>query len=253
MKVPVVKGIIDRRILINFRVNPARLTAILPAPFEPKLVNGSGIAGVCLIRLRGIRPGWVPRVCGITSENAAHRVAVTWRSGGDIREGVYIPRRDTSCRLNAWLGGRLFPGIHHHARFEVDEEDGRFRIAIESDDGETHLVIEAQVAAALPESSVFGSLEEASEFFERGSLGYSATSTPGEYDGLELRSFDWKVEPLEIMRVESSFFDDKGRFPKGDVSFDDALLMRGIRHEWHGKDSLYGPCCTGDDAGDVAS
>ena len=29
-------------------------------------------------------------------------------------------------------------------------------------------------------------------------------------------------------------------FPKGSIEFDCALLMRGIRHEWHGKSDL---CC----------
>jgi len=40
MKVPVVQGIVDRRILINYQVDPAILARILPPPFEPKLVKG---------------------------------------------------------------------------------------------------------------------------------------------------------------------------------------------------------------------
>ena len=53
MQIPIIRGIIDRRILVNFRVGAAVLTRLLPAPFRPKLVNGAGMAGVCLIRLRG--------------------------------------------------------------------------------------------------------------------------------------------------------------------------------------------------------
>jgi len=239
MRVPVVQGIIDRRILINFQIEPDVLAKVLPPPFEPKLVNGVAIAGVCLIRLKHIRPKFVPAGLGIESENAAHRIAVQWRKNEHCHEGVYIPRRDTSSRLNTLVGGRLFPGLHHHASFEVNESDNQFQVRLDSDDGETHLAIKAHLASRLPETSVFQTLKEASDFFEAGSLGYSATAQPGKYDALELRSFSWRVGPLAVEKVESSFFDDGQLFPAGTIRFDNALLMRQIEHEWHGKETLY--------------
>ncbi len=241
MKIPVMRGVIDRRILVNYRVDPNVLARILPGPFRPKLVNGAGMAGVCLIRLRHIRPRLLPSFLGLASENAAHRIAVEWDYLGQRREGVFIPRRDTSSRLNTLVGGRLFPGVHHHASFQVEERGGHYRIALDSDDRQTHLLVEGHVSTELPSSSIFGSLAEASAFFERGSLGYSVTAKPGEFDGLELRSFSWQVQPLAVERVESGFFEDRAMFPAGSVEFDCALLMRGIDHEWHSKE----PLCAG--------
>ncbi|MFZ0546136.1 MAG: hypothetical protein WAM60_11890 [Candidatus Promineifilaceae bacterium] len=49
MQVPVIQGIIDRRILVNYRVDPEVLSRFLPPPFQPKLIKGVGIAGICLI------------------------------------------------------------------------------------------------------------------------------------------------------------------------------------------------------------
>ncbi len=238
MRIPVIRGVIDRRILVNYRVDADALAGILPAPFRPKLVNGVGMAGVCLIRLKHVRPRWLPAGLGISSENAAHRVAVEWDEAGECREGVFIPRRDTSSRLNALVGGRLFPGEHHHATFLVNERDGHYRIALDSDDRRTHLRVEGHTAAELPAGSVFGSVAEASAFFERGSVGYSATARGDAFDGLELRCTGWHVEPLAVERVESSFFDDPTRFRTGSVHPDCALLMRAIEHEWHGRASL---------------
>jgi hypothetical protein len=238
MQIPEIRGIIDRRILVNFRVDAAILARGLPAPFRPKLVNGVGLAGVCLIRLKDIRPRFVPSLLGLSSENAAHRIAVEWDQDGSIREGVFIPRRDTSSRLNTLVGGRLFPGVHHHAAFQVHECGDRYRIELNSDDRRTHLLVEGHVATELPPTSLFGSLQEASAFFERGSLGYSVTAKPGQLDGLELRSFHWQVQPLAVDRVESSFFEDRALFPPGSVELDCALLMRGIDHEWHGRERL---------------
>jgi hypothetical protein len=126
MKLPVLRGTIDRRILVNFRVEADVLARVLPPPFCPQLVTDSlGMAG---IRLKGIRPRWFPAFLGFGSENAAHRIAVEWDSQGVTRTGVYIPRRDSSSLLNRLAGGRLFPGIHHHSRFSVHETADDFRV-----------------------------------------------------------------------------------------------------------------------------
>src|SRR6267142_5946791 len=107
MKLPIIQGIIRRRILVNFRVDPDVVQTQLPKRFTPKLHAGSAIAGICLIRLEEIRPKFLPALFGISSENAAHRIAVTWRDDKGIeKEGVYIPRRDTGSWLNHLSGGR---------------------------------------------------------------------------------------------------------------------------------------------------
>jgi hypothetical protein len=238
MKIPMIRGVIDRRILVNFQVDPEILSRFLPAPFRPKLAGGSGIAGVCLIRLKEIRPRFVPARWGVSSENAAHRTAVEWTSEEQPHEGVYIPRRDTSSRLNTLAGGRLFPGQHHLAHFDVHEDGDSYSVALRSKDDQVRVVVAGRVASKLPKDSVFTSLEEASSFFERGSVGYSATPQPGYFDGLELRSLKWRVEPLSVERAHSSFFADEQVFPKGSVRFDCALLMRDIEHEWHAREPL---------------
>ena len=243
MRTPSVRGIIDRRVLVNFRVDPKVLSAVVRSPFRPQVVDGFGIAGICLIRLRYVRPQFLPAFMGISSENAAHRIAVEWDADGATRTGVFIPRRDTSSRFNALVGGRLFPSVHHRARFHLRETADDFSIGMHSLDGSAHLEIECQTASTLPTESLFKSVDDVSQFFEAGSLGYSPAGTNGHFDGLELQTFNWHVEPLSITHIESSFFDDRSLFPAGTVAFDNALLMRGIDHQWHGRGSL---CCAGD-------
>ena len=235
MRLPVIRGLIDRRILVNYRVDPAVLAKVLPAPFRPSLVQGYGIAGICLIRLKHVRPRFIPRWMGLKSENAAHRIAVTWDEVGQTKHGVYIPRRDSSSRLNTLFGGRLFPGIQHHARFDVRESARDYRVAVRSDDRLVNVLVEGSATDRLPVDSVFQTVDEVSAFFEQGSLGYSATRREGRFDGMELRSFTWSVTPLDVRKVESSYFADVSLFPPGSATFDNALLMRGIEHEWHSR------------------
>lgn len=155
MKIPVVRGVIDRRVLVNFRVDPNVLQDVLPPPFRPKLAHGQGVAGVCLIRLAQLRPRLVPALLGHSSENAAHRIAVEWDSKDGLQEGVYVPRRDTSSLLNVVLGGRAFPGEQHHADFEVLERGNHVAVSLQSRDGETRLAVEGTITDNLPSTSIF--------------------------------------------------------------------------------------------------
>lgn len=243
MRIPVIEGTIERRILANFRIVPEVMKKLLPSPFLPEIVNGYAIGGVCLIRLAAIRPKGFPSWFGIGSENAAHRIAVEWSGGDRTKCGVYIPRRDTSSRLNSIVGGSLFPGVHHLASFSVEESADSVSVSLRSRDGETRVSVSGTVSDHFSDSSVFTSLDEASDFFKHGSFGYSARRGSGRYDGLELRCRNWSVTPLNVAKIVSSYFDDERRFPKGSIDFDCALLMRNIEHEWHGRESL---CCDED-------
>ena len=239
MKLPTVTGTIRRRLLLNFRVEAEVIARELPPRFAPKLHQGHAIAGVCLIRLEGIRPPGVPRALGISSENAAHRIAITWQSSDGPKEGVFIPRRDTDSLLNQMAGGRLFPGEHHPAEFVVADDGDDISLSMRATDGSVSVRVAASVGSELPPSSCFGSVSEASSFFEPGSLGYSATSAGVKLHGVELRTKSWRVEPLIVRDVYSSYFSDRSRFPEGAVSFDHGLVMRSIEHEWRGAEDLY--------------
>ena len=99
MRIPTIRGIIDRRILANFRVDPDAIRRVLPPPFRPKLIRGQAIAGICLIRLKQVRPAFLPPLpvlgrdwgrglrLGLASENAAHRIAVECDEDGQTRAG----------------------------------------------------------------------------------------------------------------------------------------------------------------------
>jgi len=227
--------------LVNFRVDPEFIQRQLPAAFRPKLHAGAAIAGICLIRLEQIRPKPLPGFLGLQSENAAHRIAVVWTDErtGQPCEGVFIPRRDTNSLLNRIAGGRLFPGEHHPAQFEVETSAEEINFAMASDDGAVSVRLRAKISDRLPAESCFADIAEASQFFERGSLGYSATHNGGRLDGLVLKTRSWQVEPLDVREVYSSYFADEKKFPKGSVTFDCALLMRNIEHEWHSAPDLY--------------
>lgn len=72
--------------------------------------------------------------------------------------------------------------------------------------------------------------------FENGSIGYSPDKN--DFDGLELKAYNWKVSLLNVKKVHSSFFENKTIFPKDSIKFDNALLMKNIKHEWIGLEKI---------------
>lgn len=238
MKLPAIEGLIRRRILVNFRVDSDALRPLVPDRFRIKTVQGYGMVGICLIRLEHVRPRALSGGVGLASDNVAYRVAVQWDSDGQTVDGVFIPRRDTSSTLQHRLGGRIFPGEYHRSVVAARDEGGVITITCRSDDGGGDVELVAREGDRFPTTSVFESLAAASIFFEQGAIGYSTTSDGDRLDGLQLRSRTWNVSPLAVDRVESTFFDDRDRFPSGSIAFDNALIMRNIDHEWRAMPEL---------------
>lgn len=231
MRFPNIEGLIRRRVLVNFRVDPAFIQTLLPAPLRPQIVGGAAQAGICLIRLERMRMAGWPSALGFSSENAAHRIAVEWDARDGVQRAVYIPRRDTSSPISRLAGGRLFPGAHHLARFDIRDDGRAIAFAVTARDGRADIALRARAATAMPRTSTFTTLSAASAFFQRGSLGYSPTGH-GYLDGIRLVTQTWNLQPLDVEHVRSSWFGDVTRFPPGSVEFDSALVMRDTESRW---------------------
>jgi hypothetical protein len=234
MKIPIIHGVVRRRLLVNFRVDADVMRDWLPAPFEPLLHRGWAVAGVCLIRVAQL-----PRTLGrfgrgLGSENAAHRVAVRWPEASELQEGVYVCASHTDSLLGRLASKAVLPGEQHRARFQVHDDGREIELSMRSVDRRLVVELAGHAAAAMPPSSIFGSIREASAFFERGSVGYAPSTEGRGYEGVAAEAPHWAVHPLAVTHVSSSFFDDGDRFPPGSVEFDHALVMRDIEHVWRG-------------------
>jgi len=232
MWAPALDAVVERRLLMNYRADPDVVARLVPTPFRPLLRHGQAVVGICLLRLGSARPAGWPGAFGLRSENAAHRVAVEWDTPEGTRSGVYIPRRDSASRLNVVLGGRVFPGVHHRAAFDVVEDRDRLHVGYRALDGSTSVEVNVRVTDELRGSALFADLGEASAFFEGGSAGYSASREPTKHDGLQLATSRWHLDPCQIESTTSSYFDDLTVFPAGSIQSDSALVMRQVPVRW---------------------
>ncbi len=232
MKLGQLHGVIDRRLLVNFKADPHVVTRLLPKQFTPQIVDGQAMVGICLIRFSALRPRGVPAVLGFSSENAAHRIAVEWQTSEGPKTGVYVHRRDTSLWLNTLIGGRLFPGVHYRAKFEVRENGDDYFVSFKSYHDETKVIVRGRPTQSLPADSIFKSVAASSDFFKGGAIGFSPGRKKDQLQGLQLITDNWKVDAFAVNDVQSTYFSDATKFPKGSVVFDHALIMRNLTHSW---------------------
>lgn len=219
-------GRIERRLLITYSVDPAVARTMLPKGLRPQLVKGYAVAGVCLIRLGHLRPRWMPQRVGWRFENAAHRIAVEWDDTTGTRTGVYIPERHSASWIPVVVGGRLFPGVHRHARFRTHETPDRIALQLTA----PRMTVAADVRLMDEwSSSLFPALEDASEFFRHGGVGWSPSRDGRALEGLQLCTDSWQVTAAAPNHIESSYFDS---LPPGAATLDNVLVMRDIPVQW---------------------
>ena len=143
------------------------------------------------------------------------------------------PARNEKCR-SARRDGRTPTGRLGVRRRACDR---LCRVSLSAVDGATRVLADVAITDTLT-SDLFGSLDDASRFFQRGCDGYSATRHPGRFDGLQLVTDAWEVEAASITEARSSFFDDLSSFPPGSAEVDCALVMRKIPVNWKALPSL---------------
>ncbi|GAB3808065.1 DUF2071 domain-containing protein [Humibacter antri] len=216
------KAQLRRRLLISYAVDPTVAARLLPQPFRPHLVEGRAVGGFCVLGLHSVRPGWVAPSIGIRTENAAHRIAVEWDEGERTRSGVYIFERHSSSLLPVLAGGRLFPGVQKHARFELKETATHFRVEMNARD--TCALADVELSQEWS-SSLFPTVQAASDFYRNGAIGWSPRRDGRSAEPIELTSDAWAVQPGHINEIRSSFFDS---LPRNAAELDSVVIMRNL-------------------------
>jgi hypothetical protein len=79
---------------------------------------------------------------------------------------------------------------------------------------------------------LFSSLEQAIDFFRRGSIGYSPSGSSRNLLGVRLQSQSWDARPVTIDDMKSTMFDNSDLFPKGSCLLDFGLVMRDLHVCW---------------------
>lgn len=106
-------------ISLNYAVAPAALAALLPAPLEPEVFEGSAWVQLLVSRLRDMRPQGMPALFGVNFHQVSYRAAVQYRGTHGVRRGGYFLKSETDNAVMRAVGNALvefkfhdFEGAH---------------------------------------------------------------------------------------------------------------------------------------------
>lgn len=221
-----IDSVIERRVLLNYRLSVQVAHELLPSWLRPQIVNGSAVAGTCFIRLGQARPMGFPAALGWRIENAAHRIAVEWDGPSGTERGVYLPQQYTNSKVSALAASAFSPGPQLHGVFDVHETAAEFQLAMRSATDFAHTKV---TRSERWHSELFPTHQDSSDFFEGSPVGWASPTKVGVVRGVRLSTQRWETSPLAVNELESSFFNG---FPTGTAVFDHALLMENIRALW---------------------
>lgn len=221
-------GVCQRRISLNWCIDPELARRVLPDLFRPALFDGKCIVGIDILKLVEMRPLGFPALINVSMQNATPRIAVEWEEGGGTVTGTYVPFRWSATQLNKVLSSaRLFPAKFEHAYFQFEETSGQFRVSVIA--GKYELHFEASETDNVEVKSILGSFQEVSNFHRDAKISYTPASETGTFDGLYLKTPAWRSMPLNMKSLSFNYVEKL--FPGAE--FDSALLMRNVKHEWH--------------------
>lgn len=227
-----IEGVISRRLLVNATVDADVVRPLLPAGSAPLLVGADdrALVGVCLLRVRDLRPLGLPRAIGRSFEGVAHRISVTRADGS---AAVHIVRRETPDRVARVIGGRLFPGTH----WPIDLRPTRGDLRVEgTGDGGPPLLVDVldEAPATGSPRSVLGDDAAASTFFVGADRATSPSRRTGRHEELLMQAAPFTVRSVRVRElVLDRLAWALGGVPSTGLSFDSAFLVRDVAVRFH--------------------
>lgn len=160
-------GVVRRRFLISYPVQPSLLAQFVPPGGELSLYNGMAWVSACFVDLADMRPSFVPRGLGSQFLYLIHRTRARLPyPDGELRESVLVLEPNMNKPLLARLG-RASTGVNFRVRdFAFEETVGGWTLRMS--DGNTVLfeagIARTSICDRLPEQSKFEDVKAADDF-----------------------------------------------------------------------------------------
>ena len=224
---------------INYRVDPAALAPLLPAPLEPEVHKGHGWVQVLMSSLRDMRPPGIPSLFGTCFYQVSYRAAVRYRDTvGAWRRGGYFVRSETNHPVMRAVGNALAEFKFHdfgaadmvmlrdgdHLTVGVDPEPG-------FPDGRLVSVVDTRPLASPPPGSCWSSLGELHEPLVECYDALGVDTAEGHLYILTIDRDPWNARFVAPANLYCEYF-DTGPLGRGASSLDSVLHLEECRYRW---------------------
>ncbi|MEZ5976330.1 MAG: hypothetical protein R3F17_01825 [Planctomycetota bacterium] len=228
---PPLRGRCPLRALFTWKLDPTACRRVIPAPLRPKVIRGHAVGVVDCMRIVGLRPRLMPRPLGLTMEIASHLIVAEWMDQGQLRNVLYVMRRDVQVRRLGRAAGLLLPGHPYPAKVRLDDEAHGLRFALASNDGHCQLDLDARVTDHWEHQDLFVGPPYLIRMLGNRSGGFLGFDEQGHGSLVELDAQPEHITPLSVGRAHSSLFTGAA-FPAGTSIPDAAVMQRDLICRW---------------------
>ena len=234
-------GILEETVLLNFRTDAEVLRKLLPAPFEPRLVDGYGLVGILLFRMRDLACETQRGLPSPPSEHVLYRVAVSWEQGMRRFHGMYVLRHEVNTRLPLPQRRRgLFPMAGSPIRWHRLPWKESFEWTLRSRRG-LRLQVGASLGRRWPAGSVFESMDEASHFFSQERAAVAPRFQKAIFANTHFLPLSWSAKPLYVHQLETDFSQMENLFPRDRMFFDSGMIWQQMPCRWQAGQEIVAP------------
>lgn len=201
---------LEHSVVLTYAAERRDLDALVPAPLDLDVLDGSGFVAVAMVKTRGLRPAAFPSVLGADFFLLGYRVFVRYRSvDGRRMRGLYILRSETDSRRMKILGD-WFTAYRYRTTDVAWRTEGD-RTEVRSDRSQLAIAVrEGTETAALPPGSPFSTWKEARRY--AGPMPHTFAVDPGRRRVLIVtaRRGEWQPRPLVVEHARCSFLEGLG-------------------------------------------
>jgi uncharacterized protein DUF2071 len=192
--------------LVQFSLDPEEAARALPPPLVPRVIAGRALVSLVNVRLRRMRPSFVPGLFGFSYRHVAFRLLLEDRALDPAApespgRGVFFVRSFTDRPLLAGVGSLL---THYRLTPAAIEVDPRGLAVHEG--GRRVSYRKAVLGAFVPAPGLFGGWAEARAVVGAIDRAYAVDPQGGVWR-TRIERPDWPLDPLPLAGFATDFFD----------------------------------------------
>lgn len=226
----------DYSLVLAYAFPQSILAPLLPPALKVDTYQEEwGFVAVALVKVKGIRPTFLPSFMGNDLFLVGYRIFVRYDNPPHKRRrGLYVLRSYT----DQWpmvLKGNLFTNYRYqHCRIEELQQTQKISIRLRSKSGEGDLLLRANTDPAhqaLPLGSPFPDLKTARRFEGPMPFTFSYEAATHSYVIIHGRRSQWHPRPVEVLEADISLL-RQAPFNQATPLLANAFIVEHIPYEW---------------------
>ncbi len=222
-----------RCFLVNFAVEPAAMSSLLPSGIEPDIYEGKAWLSIVVAEMDKMRPAFLPRMFGTTYNQIVYRAVV--RCEGE--RGVYFLRSDADNLLMSLAGDWLTIFRFHYSpmAFRCSRQQMRLDLSTSPEQqADIHARYDmSQATRSLPPSSPFPTIGEAQKFLVELFVAFGYDPVAQKLLKVRIKRGEWDVRVVLDVQAEYTFMQNSAAFPPGVARLDSVFYVQELPYYWH--------------------